>query len=122
MDKKEIFDHIIDVTAEVCMVEAEEIINGSRRDDVVTARSIVVFWLNAAGFSVESIKSCAGVDSSGQVNAIKSRMEDYWKNKFAYHMWVKEVGVRLLKIARSMGENFDMEMPLNHMRRVTGKY
>lgn len=89
---------------------------------MVTARSITVFWLVAAGFSVESIKGCTDVDSSSQINAIKARIEDYWVNRFAYHMLVKEVGRRLLAIARSVGEDFDIEIPINHLRKVTGKY
>lgn len=122
MDKREIFDHVIRVTAEVCMVTEDEIMNGCRKEDVVTARSVAVFWLTAAGFSVESIKGCTDVDSSGQINNIKARIEDYWVNRWAYHMIVKEVGRRLLEVARSVGEEFDMEIPLGHMRRVTGKY
>lgn len=122
MDKKTIFDSVIRVTAEVCLVTEAEILNGCKKEDVVTARSVAVFWLTAAGFSVESIKGCTEVDSSGQINNIKSRIEDYWKNRWAYHMIVKEVGRRLLNIAHSVGEDFDMEIPLNHMRRVSGKY
>lgn len=110
------------MTAEVCLVTEAEILNGCKKEDVVTARSVAVFWLTAAGFSVESIKGCTEVDSSGQINNIKSRIEDYWKNRWAYHMIVKEVGRRLLNIAHSVGEDFDMEIPLNHMRRVSGKY
>lgn len=122
MDKKTISDSIIKVTAEVCFVTPEEILNGCKKEDVVTARSIAVFWLTAAGFSVESIKGCADVDSSGQINAIKARIEDYWVNRFAYHMLVKEAGRRLLDIAHAVGEDFDMDIPINHIRKVTGKY
>lgn len=122
MNKREIFNKILQVTAEVCDVEEKEILDGNRKEDVVTARSITVFWLVAAGFSVESIKGCTDVDSSSQINAIKARIEDYWANRFAYHMLVKEVGRRLLAIARSVGEDFDIEIPINHLRKVTGKY
>lgn len=122
MNKKEIFDKILEVTADVCDVSAEEILDGTRKEDVVTARSITVFWLTAAGFSVESIKGCTDVVNSGQINAIKSRIEDYWVNRFAYHMLVKEVGRRLLDIAHSVGEDFDMDIPIDHIRKVTGKY
>lgn len=122
MDKKGIFDMVIGITADVCMVEKDDIINGRRGGDVVAARSIVVFWLTAAGFSVESIKGCADVDNSSQINAIKSRIEEYWVTRFAYHMLVKEVGARLLEYAHSIGEDFDIETPINHIRRVTGKY
>lgn len=122
MDKKGIFDKVIGITADVCMVEKDDIINGKRGGDVVAARSIVVFWLTAAGFSVESIKGCADVDNSSQINAIKARIEEYWVTRYAYHMLVKEVGVRLLEYAHSIGEDFDVETPINHIRRVTGKY
>lgn len=51
MTKLEFFNKILDTTAEVCNVTADEIMNGCRREDVCGARSIVVFWCNAAGFS-----------------------------------------------------------------------
>lgn len=122
MDKRQIFNRIIEVTAQVCDVTTDEILDGTRKEDVVTARSITIFWLTAAGFSVESIKGCTDISSSSQVNNISSRIEDYWVNRFAYHMLVKEVGRRLLDIAHSVGEDFDMDIPINHMRRITGKY
>lgn len=51
MTKLELFNKILSTTAEVCNVKAEDIMNGCRKEDVCGARSIVVFWCNAAGFT-----------------------------------------------------------------------
>lgn len=51
MTKLEFFNKILETTAEVCNVKAEDIMNGCRKEDVCGARSIVVFWCDAAGFT-----------------------------------------------------------------------
>lgn len=121
MDKKEIFAHVVRTTAEVCDVSVEAILDGTKTEETVSARCICVFWLLAAGFSTSAITSCADVSSS-QVNAIKDRAEEYWKNKFTFHILLIEVGMRLKEIAHSVDEDFDIDKPINHMRRITGKY
>lgn len=122
MTKREIFDLIISETAYVCDVSAADIINAVRKEDVVTARAILVFWCDAAGFSVESLLKCCDCNNANSINAIKAKQEDFWVNRFAYHMLVKEVGERLHTYALSIGEDFDMWKPLDHMAKITGKY
>lgn len=122
MDKRQIYNKITETTAEVCEVSVEDIQNGCRKEDVVTARTIVIFWCDAAGFSVESLLRCTETNNANSINSIKARQEDFWKTKYAYHMLVKEVGVRLLSYAHSIGEDFDMWQPLDHIAKTTGKY
>ncbi len=122
MSKKEIFDAIVLTAAEVCNVSADDILNGARREDVVTARSIAVFWADAAGFSVESLLACTERDNANSINSIKARIEDYWVNRFAYHMLVVEVGKRLLDKAHEIGEEFDMWKPVRKLQVATRKY
>ena len=43
MTKQEIFDKIVDISADVCNVSVEDIMNQCRKEDVVTARSIATF-------------------------------------------------------------------------------
>lgn len=122
MTKKEIFDKILRTTADVCNVSSDDIIDGSRKEDVVTARTICVFWCSAAGFSVESLVQCTEVNNAYSINAVKARIEEYWVDRFAFHILIKEVGRRLQNFARSIGEDFDVMKPVNHLSRVTGKY
>lgn len=122
MTKREIFNKILQETADVCDVSPTDIINAVRKEDVVTARAILVFWCDAAGFSVESLLKCVDCNYANSINAIKSKQEDFWKNRFAYHMLVKEVGTRLHDYALSIGEDFDMWRPLDHIAKITGKY
>lgn len=122
MTKLEFFNIILNTTAEVCNVKPEEIMNGCRKEDVCGARSIVVFWCNAAGFTCQSLMSCIGRTGANSIKAIQQAIEYNWANRFAYHMLVKEVGKRLYEYAQSIGEEFDLEKPLKHISKVTGKY
>lgn len=122
MTKQEIFDKIVAISAEVCNVAKEDIVNGCRKEDVVTARSISIFWCLAAGFSVESLLTCAELNSHNSIDSIKARFEEYWVERFAYHMLIKEVGKRLHEYAHSIDEDFDLQKPIARMSKRTGKY
>lgn len=122
MTKKEIFDKILGVAAEVCDVSTGSIINGCKEDDAVIARSVVVFWCYAAGFSTQDIAKQAGVSNATQVNNIKSKIEVYWTEKYIYHMILAEVGKKLAEYEDSIGEYFDYRKPLFHMSKITDKY
>lgn len=122
MTKQEIFDKIIDTCAEVCSVAKEDIINACRKEDVCTARAILVFWCEAAGFSVESLMKCCDCNSANSINSVHSRIEQMWVERFAFHMLVAEVGKRLLDYAHSIGEDFDMYQPLRRISKATNKY
>lgn len=122
MTKQEIFDKILETCAEVCNVSKEEIINACRKEDVCTARAILVFWCDAAGFSVESLVKCCECNNVNSINSVRSRIETMWIEKFAFHLLVKEVGDRLYRFAQSIGEEFDVWLPIRKMSRHTGKY
>ena len=122
MTKRDIYNKIEEISAAVCDVSVEDIRNGCRKEDVITARTIVVFWCDAAGFSVESLLRCTDNTNANSINSIKARQEEYWTNKYAYHMLIKEVGMRLLDYAVSIGEDFDVWKPIDHMAKITGKY
>ena len=122
MTKREIFERIVETCAEVCNVKYSDVMEGSRKFDVVTARSIAVFWCVAAGFSVESLLVCTDRDNHNSIDSIKANIEEYWVDRFAYHMLVITAGKYLLDYAHSIGEDFDMYKPLMHLARTTGKY
>lgn len=122
MTKMELFNKVLETTAEVCNVSVEDIMNGCRREDVCGARSIVVFWCDAAGFTCQSVLSCIGKRGSNSIKSIEQQIIYNWTNRFAYHLFIKEVGDRLLEYANSINEQFDTEKPLKHMSKVTGKY
>lgn len=122
MTKKEFFDKILETSAEVCNVSKEEIMNGCRREEVCGARSIVVFWCNAAGFSCSSLLTCIGRSGANSIKSIQNNIEDWWVHRFAYHMFIKEVGIKLLNFAKSIGEEFDINIPLKRISKQTGKY
>ena len=122
MTKQEIYNKILDITAEVCNVSATDIKDGSRRYDVVIARSICIFWADNAGFSVESLLACTDREHHNSIHSIKAKIEEYWTELFAYHMLVTEVGKRLLDYANSIGEDFDMYKPIRRIAYITGKY
>lgn len=122
MDKQEIFDKIVEICADVCKVEINEITSQCRKTDVVTARSIAIFWCYSAGFSVESLLRCADLNNHQSIDSIRAKFEEYWVDRFAYHMLVKEAGKRLLDFAHSIGEDFDVQKPIRRMSEITGKY
>lgn len=122
MTKLEFFNKILETTAEVCNVSVDDIMNGCRKEDVCGARSIVVFWCNAAGFTCQSMLGCIGKRGSNSIKSIQSAIEYNWKNRFAYHMFLIEVGNRLLEYAKSLGETFDVEKAIKSLRISTGKY
>lgn len=122
MTKQEVFNKILTTTAEVCSVNVEDLLNGRGKEDVVVARSIMVFWCNAAGFTCSSLLKCTGKKGANSIKSIEAMIEDYWKNKFAYHLLIKEVGNRLLEYAKSINEEFDIEKPIKHIAKITGKY
>lgn len=122
MTKRQIYDKIAEVTAEVCDVSVDDIHNGCRKEDVVTARTICIFWADAAGFSVESLLKCMDCNNANSINSVKARIEQMWIERFAFHMLIIEVGKRLLNYARSIEEEFDVFLPINKLRRITNKY
>lgn len=122
MTKKEFFNKILETTSDVCNVKSEDIMNGCRKEDVCGARSIVVFWCTAAGFTCQSLLTCVGRSGANSIKSIQSQIEYNWKNRFAYHIFLKEVGMKLLNYASQIGEEFDIEIPLKHISKVTGKY
>ena len=122
MTKLELFNEILQITSEVCNVKAEDIMNGCRKEDVCGARSIVIFWCNAAGFTCSSLLTYIGRSGANSIKTINKNIEEYWKTRFAYHIFVKEVGTKLLNYAQSIGEEFDIKIPLKHMSKITNKY
>lgn len=122
MTKQEIYNKILTITAEVCSVDLQDLINGRRTEDAVVARSVLIFWCTAAGFTCQSLLKYTGKKGANSIKSIQQQIEDFWKDKFAYHMLIKEVGNRLLDYAHSVGEEFDIERPIKHMSKITGKY
>ena len=122
MTKQEFFNKILETAAEVCNVSKDEIMNGCRKEDVCGARSIVVFWCNAAGFTCQSLLTCMGRSGANSMKSIEQQIIYNWTNRFAYHIFLKEVGKRLLEFSSTIGETFDLEKPLKHMSKLTGKY
>lgn len=120
MTKQEIFTHIIDTCARVCGVSNEEIMNGRKNDSVVIARSIAVFWLNAAGFSVADIMRCTGRKNHESIDSIKNKIEAYWSQIWDYHVFVEAVGSGLHDIGQSCGISFDMWKPIRRIQAITG--
>lgn len=121
MDKKEIFNKIAEITADVCNVTVDDIMGRVKKEDVSIARSLLIFWANESGFSVESLVICTGSNYANSINSVKARIEEYWRDKWAYHILAKEIGTRLLDYAHSIGEDFDLEKPLKRMRNITGR-
>ena len=63
MDKKQIFDFIVDNTAQVCRVSADDIRSGCRRADVVDARCIAFCYATEkGGFTPRDIATILGKD------------------------------------------------------------
>lgn len=92
MTKLEIFNKIAEICAAVCNVSVEDKMSGSRKEDVVTARSPLIFWCDAAGFSVESLVVCTDSNYANSINSVKAKIEEFWRERFAYHILAKEIG------------------------------
>ena len=121
MTKREIFDKIIGISAEVCEVSVEDIMTQRRTADVVTARSIATFWCMACHLSVQDMMVCIGLKNHNSIDSIRAKFEQRWTEDHCYHMLVLETGIRLLNIAHEHGEHFDLWNPIEHIQNVTGK-
>lgn len=117
MTKKEVFDTIVRTTADVCSVSPDDIKGSCKRESVVAARAIVVFWLDKAGYRTDDIMDLAGRENPEPVNKIKRRIEEYWK-EWLFRTLTLEVGTRLEKIAQEIDNDFDLNIPLNRMREI----
>lgn len=122
MTKKEIFNKILETCAYVCDVNVQDIISGCRMEDVSTARALLVFWCDAAGFSVESLTKLCECNNANSINSVKNRIEGMWRDRYSFHILCYEIGHRLLSYARSIGEDFDLYKPLKRLSKATGKY
>lgn len=122
MTKQEIFDKILDTCAEVCNVSKDDIINACRKEDVCTARAILVFWCDAAGFTGETMVKFCKCNGANSINSVRSHIEPMWKERYAFHLLVAEVGFKLLDYAHTIKEDFDIYKPLKKISKSTGKY
>ena len=121
MTKKQIFDTIVTVSAEVCNVTVEDIMNQRRTADVVTARSVATFWCLSSNLTVHDMMACIGLNNHNSIDSIRTKFEHRWEYEYCYHMLILEVGIRLLNIANEHGEHFDMWAPIEHIQKTTGK-
>lgn len=122
MTKQQIFDKIVETCADVCNVSTDDIINACRKEDVCTARALLVFWTDAAGFTAESMVKLCECNNANSINAVRSRIEKMWVERFAFHILAVEIGRRLLDYAHSINEDFDMWRPIRKISKATGKY
>lgn len=121
MTKKEIFDKIVAISADVCNVSVSDVMTQVRKADVVTARSIATFWCLSSKFTVQDMMSCVGLKNHNSIDSIRSKFEWRWEYEYCYHMLILEVGIQLLNYANSIGENFDLWTPIDHLQKITGK-
>ena len=121
MTKKDIFDTIVKVSAEVCGVSIDDIMHQCRKADVVTARSIATFWSLSSNLTVQDMMACIGLKNHNSIDSIKTKFESRWTNEYCYHMLILEAGIRLLNTANEHGEHFDLWTPIEHIQKITGK-
>lgn len=122
MTKREVFELILHTCADVCDVDAQEIINGRRTEDVSTARALLVLWCDAAGFTTESLVKLCECNNANSINAVRARIEPMWAERYVFHVLATEIGSRLLTFAHDIGEDFDMYKPLKRLSKAVGKY
>lgn len=121
MTMQEIFDTIVEVSAEVRGVEKEVMYSDSHAHAVAEARSLAVFWLTAAGFETDDIVRFACKRNAESINKIKRNIEVYWTEKYCYRECIIEVGRRLHEHALMIDNPFDINVPIEHIRRITKK-
>lgn len=122
MTKKQIFDTIVNVSAEVCNVSVNDIMTQRRMADVVTARSIATFWCLSCNMSVQDMMVCIGLKNHNSIDSIRSKFEYKWVNENCYHMLILETGIRILNLANEHGESFDLWGPIEHLQKITGRF
>lgn len=122
MTKQEIFDAIVGTCAYVCKVSVDDIINAVRQEDVCTARALLVFWCDAAGFTSKSMMKLCKCNNVNSINSVRRRIEPLWVRLYSFHVLVFEVGSRLHEIAQQHGYDFDVYAPLRRIAKATGKY
>ena len=91
MNKKQIFDLIVNKTASVCGVSAEDIKGASRRADIVDARCLVYrFAIHEEGFTPRDIATLIGKDNPKAIrelhNSFNIRCErsKFFRGLYAY--------------------------------------
>lgn len=121
MTMQEIFETIVDVSAEVRGVNKQLLYSDNHSHAVAEARSLAVFWLSAAGFETDDIVRFAHKRNAESINKIKRNIETYWTEKYCYRECIIEVGRRLHEHALMIENPFDINVPIDHIRRITHK-
>lgn len=122
MTMQEIFETIVQVSAEVRGVEVDDMYSSSHAHALAEARSMAVFWLSAAGFETDDIVRFAHKRNAESINKIKRNIEVYWVEKYHYREGIIEIGRRLHEHAIQIENPFDVNIPINHIRRITKKH
>ena len=85
MNKNQIFDFIVNRTASVCNVSAEDIKSASRRADVVDARCLAFrFAIQEYGFTPRDIATMLGKDNPKAVRALHQSFDTRHERSYCF--------------------------------------
>lgn len=91
MTKRELFNLILNTTADVCEVAVSEILDGKRTMDVVDARCIAMHYLRKYGLTTRDILRLFGRNNLNSVNSIVSAFEVKHSQSFCFRSNEKEI-------------------------------
>lgn len=84
MNKKQIFDQIVEKCASVCGVSAQEIKSTTRRADVIDARCMAFHFATKEGFTPRDIATLLGKHNPKAIRALCNSFEMRCKRSYLF--------------------------------------
>lgn len=121
MDRDDIFDKIVEITAEVTKVSAESIKDKNMRSRrIVRARAIILFWCDTAQLDDEDIAECTEYTIHG-IKKLRDTLEERWGHDMSFLLMTMEVGKRADLFLQTQGYIVDMQKVFNKWQRISGR-
>ena len=92
MNKKQIFDLIVNKCAYVCGVSAEDIIGTCRKADIVDARCLAFrFAIRVGDFTARDIATLIGKENPKSIRILNNSYDDRYKRSFSFREFATDI-------------------------------
>lgn len=121
MNRDEIFEKILSLTADATKVPVETIKDKTvKARRVVRARAIVLFWCDTACLDDEDIAECTGYSANG-IKKVRDTLEERWNEDACFRLMTMDVGRRCDEFLQQEGIVVDMVKVYNKWQNITGR-
>ena len=101
MNKKQIFDLIVNKCAYVCGVSAEDIVGSSRKADIVDARCMAFrFAIYGKDFTARDIATLLGKEDPKAIRILNQSFDDRYKRSYSFREFAADIQAEIDKEIR----------------------